>query len=409
MILIIIKRMSVRAIPFLAILVLACAGNYKVKPTNETKIPPSKGTGSEITTTEESPTAGQKLQQAINTLTQEIKASISDGGFHKAAVVPLTTLRGEQSDLGLYITDKLTSMLSGGSGQLEMVERSKINAALAEIKLGESGLLSEETIQKTGKALGVDAVVVGTITDLGQEVDINVRIFSVSTLKILGKASQLLPKDDVVTSLLHSVEPSQQLSGQIKGTEHDKISKGVKYTFYDDFTSSDFSRYRVSRGAFPKTGKATFNPEAGVVEITTGDNTDVDIAFNLEREIQSGRIEVEFLPMRLYPESGNISLYALTSSNNGYCFLYPASKYNSRIAKVVSNQDVVLAQRAGDTFSLNQDHRISLEFNPTSIQGWFDGKIIHSVSNDARFNITYIKIRVTQMNAYIKSLKVEEK
>lgn len=213
----------------------------------------------------------------------------------------------------------------------------------------------------------------------------------------------------VVNSLLHNVEPSQQPSGQLKGAEHGKIGEAGRYTFCDDFTLSDFSRYRVSRGAFPKTGKTTFNPEAGMVEITTGDNTDVDIVLSLEREIQGGRIEVEFLPRRLYPESGTIGLYALTKSNNGYCFVYPASKYNSRIAKVVSNQDVVLGQRAGDKFSLNEDHRISLEFNPTSIQGLFDGKVIHSVSNDARFKITSIKIRVTQMNAYMKSLKVEEK
>lgn len=397
------KRLATLIILFIVISGFTCSGNPKVRPTEETKTTPDKGSTQEAATSTESPTTGQKLQQAINDLAQEIKNSISDGGFHKAAVVPLTTLRGGQTDLGLYFSDKLTSMLSGGSSHLEMVERSKINAALAEIKLGESGLLDEETIQKTGKALGVDAVIVGTITDLGQEVDINVRIFSVSTLKILGKASQLLPKDGVVKSLLYNIEPDQQGVEQTKKTEDNEINKTGKYLFYDDFTSPDFSRYQVSDA-----GMVKFNPEEGMVEVNTGDNHAAWIQLDLDREIQSGLIEVEFMTTIVYPYEGAVAIYALTSAKNGYCFLYPThgNEYKTRLAKVVSNKELVLGERAGDTYSLNQDHKISLGFDPSSIKGSFDDKIIYNMKNDTILKIKQIRINIAEMNAYIKSLKV---
>lgn len=185
---------------------------------------------------------GQILQQTVEVLASEIRSSVSGGQFSRVAVMPFTTLLGDENVLGLYISDKLTSELSVGENALQLVERSQINQALAEMRLGETGFLSEATIQKTGQALGADAVIVGSIVELGGEVDINLRVFSVSTLKILGKASQLIAKDEVIESLLSQTVPTQNgpvaqtdLSGDGDAGSSAPLAQDTVF-FFEDFS-----------------------------------------------------------------------------------------------------------------------------------------------------------------------------
>lgn len=194
---------------------------------------------------------GQILRLTVKVLADEIRSSVSGGQFSRVAVMPFTTLRGEENDLGLFISDRLTSELSVGEGSLQLVERSQIDQALAEMRLGETGFLSEETIQKTGEALGADAVIVGTIVEIGGEVDINLRVFSVSTLKILGKASQLIKKDKVIESMLSETasiwgEPgvSEDPPGESGSQEGNESLLNGDVFFHEDFSG-------IEEGLFP--------------------------------------------------------------------------------------------------------------------------------------------------------------
>lgn len=188
----------------------------------------------EGSTTQIHQTTGERLQQAIASLAGDIQKGVSGKRVQKAAVMPLTTLHGIETTLGLYIADKLTNALSVGTQRIDMVERARISVALGEMKLGASGLLSEETIQRTGMALGADAVIVGTITELGDEIDVSVRIFSVATLRILGQASHLLEKDEVINSLMNPASMSSGTGPPIR-PERDSLSNPKEViTFLSD-------------------------------------------------------------------------------------------------------------------------------------------------------------------------------
>lgn len=195
---------------------------------------------------------GQILRLTVKVLADEIRSSVSGGQFSRVAVMPFTTLRGEENDLGLFISDRLTSELSVGEGSLQLVERSQIDQALAEMRLGETGFLSEETIQKTGEALGADAVIVGTIVEIGGEVDINLRVFSVSTLKILGKASQLIEKDKVIESMLSATASLKVGPGVSEDPDDESNSEIGNQSLLsgDVFFQEDFSG--IEEGLFPE-------------------------------------------------------------------------------------------------------------------------------------------------------------
>ncbi len=68
--------------------------------------------------------------------------------------------------LGQGVADMLASALVK-SGKFMVMERQELDNVLSEQKLGESGLVTAETAPKVGKLLGVELLVVGSISEFG--------------------------------------------------------------------------------------------------------------------------------------------------------------------------------------------------------------------------------------------------
>ncbi|MDO8734541.1 MAG: CsgG/HfaB family protein [Elusimicrobiota bacterium] len=100
------------------------------------------------------------------------------------------------AELGLYnvdrqydyleraFTDMLISDLAD-TKDIELVERSKVEKLLDEMRLGETGLIDENTIQKAGKALQADYLIFGYIDKKKERISVEIRIQDVSTKKII--------------------------------------------------------------------------------------------------------------------------------------------------------------------------------------------------------------------------------
>ncbi len=69
-------------------------------------------------------------------------------------------------NLGQGVADMLATALVK-SGKFMVMERQELDRVLDEQKLGESGLITAETAPKVGKLLGVELLVVGSITEFG--------------------------------------------------------------------------------------------------------------------------------------------------------------------------------------------------------------------------------------------------
>ena len=133
-----------------------------------------------------------------------------------------------------------------------------------------------------------------------------------------------------------------------------------------------------------------------------------ELVEKIDKAIETGRIEVEFLPTKFYPKSGVITLSAISSQNNGYFFKYPGSSYNSSIGKVLSGQSISSSSRGGDKLALNRVHKAAMEFTSTHIRSYMDGQLIFSVPNSEIFSIEEIQVNFAQLNCFVKSIKVEE-
>ena len=78
----------------------------------------------------------------------------------------------------------------GKSGQIEIVERSRMQAALEEMKLGMTGIVDEQTAVEVGKAVGANAIMVGSFLKIEDQIMINARLIDVQTSRIITGAQR---------------------------------------------------------------------------------------------------------------------------------------------------------------------------------------------------------------------------
>ena len=188
---------------------------------------------------------GKTLQEGISKLSSQIVQTLVAEKRNRVAVMPFTTLEKQQTRLGLYLADKLTNELFTSDRKFDVVDRFHMEEVLEEMKIGQTGLQDSETIQQVGKVLGADAIVTGTITDLEDEVDVNIRMLATERANVIAVASTLFDKDDTIKKLLDDISVTQQYDKELKGSieeprKHENKEKsnkvGSEIILFDDFS-----------------------------------------------------------------------------------------------------------------------------------------------------------------------------
>ena len=88
----------------------------------------------------------------------------------------------------------------GKSGKLEIVERSRLEAALREMQLTMSGIVDEQTAVEVGKAVGANAIMVGSFLQIGNLIRINTRLIDVKTSRVIAAEQvQGTPGEEIFT------------------------------------------------------------------------------------------------------------------------------------------------------------------------------------------------------------------
>lgn len=148
--------------------------------------------------------AADDLEAGIQEVSKQLSSAMVGGKVKKVAIVEFPDLNGYQSALGQFIAEELITQLSIGAnaGQFDVVERRQLVRVLQEQELTDSSLFDAQSISKIGKILGIEAIITGSIADLGTDVKINARVISVETAKVFGAASAKIPKNDTIVGLM---------------------------------------------------------------------------------------------------------------------------------------------------------------------------------------------------------------
>jgi len=155
------------------------------------------------------------LRGAVEQLAQGLTVTVPAGRTMTVAVADFPDLQGVTSDLGRYAAERLVTRLSARPAQFSVIERRRLDQVLGELRFGLTDLVDPAKAKQLRKMIGVDAIVVGTISDLATSVDIDARIIEIETSRTFPGVSVSLSKDDTVKQLLERgrVMPAATASG----------------------------------------------------------------------------------------------------------------------------------------------------------------------------------------------------
>jgi TolB-like protein len=145
----------------------------------------------------------------LTQITTTLLKGIQQTGKSRVAVVDFVDLELTQSAVGI-----------------EVVDRAHLSAILHEHKLKSDGLLDPATTKELGQLAGVDIIVTGSITDLGNSIRIVAKALSTDTARIVAASAGTLAKTPEVIALLSSAETGQSLTGSKDATKNGNESAG---------------------------------------------------------------------------------------------------------------------------------------------------------------------------------------
>ena len=103
------------------------------------------------------------------------------------------------------------------SGRLEIVERSRLEAALIEMEMNMLGIVDEETAAVVGRAVGATTIMVGSFVSISGLVRINARLIDVQTARVLKAESVQGPEaGDGLFRLMDQI--AEAMERQLTGT-----------------------------------------------------------------------------------------------------------------------------------------------------------------------------------------------
>jgi TolB-like protein len=140
------------------------------------------------------------LREGVEQLAAAIAKGMPENRQARVAVTDFADLQGFTSDLGRYIAERLTTRLAQ-SPRFRVIERRRLGQVLVELKFGMSDLVDPEKAKQLGRIAGVEGLVVGSISDLGNTVEIDTRLIEIDTGNMLVATTATISKDDTVRGM----------------------------------------------------------------------------------------------------------------------------------------------------------------------------------------------------------------
>jgi TolB-like protein len=147
------------------------------------------------------PAHAQDVRAAVEQLAGQLTKGAPENRQLRLAVADFPDLQGVTSELGRFVASRLTTRLAQGPKFL-IVERQRLSQVLTELKFSMSDLVDPTKAKQLGKMAGVEAIVVGSISDFGNQVDVDARIIEIETNRMLLGTSVTIGKDPSVVAMM---------------------------------------------------------------------------------------------------------------------------------------------------------------------------------------------------------------
>lgn len=172
-------------------------------------------------------------EQQIAGEAQTIVEQLAGSDTKTLAVVDFTDLQGNVTELGRFLAEELSIRLAGLDQGFEVVDRTHLKALLKEHKLSSTGLIDPSTARELGRIAGVDGLITGTVTPLGDSVRCAVKVLNTETAHIITSTTANIPKTQAIEALLEREISSEDSDAgkQAHAGDPSSIGSETKYGF----------------------------------------------------------------------------------------------------------------------------------------------------------------------------------
>lgn len=135
--------------------------------------------------------------------------------------------RTEQTKLGQTLTEMLITALIQDD-KFSVMERVQLEKILAEQSLGQTGTIDTETAVEVGKLSGLEAVIVGSISQLKTAIEADARLIEVETGKALAAANARVNSIDDIRDLANKLSKQLSMKASLAAPEADSTKMNDK-------------------------------------------------------------------------------------------------------------------------------------------------------------------------------------
>ena len=149
------------------------------------------------------------LNVKLESLTNQIIDNLLNKKFSRIAVIAFSNIDGRTSTFGSYLSEELTTRIFL-TNKFYVIERQLLNKLVDEQTLNATGAIDEETAKSFGEILGVDALVTGTISDLGDSLKVHARLITTETGVVSAVASINIDKTAEIQQMYLTIQKKEE-------------------------------------------------------------------------------------------------------------------------------------------------------------------------------------------------------
>lgn len=146
----------------------------------------------------------------VERLAGQLVPSIEQAAIGKIAVVDFADLEGQVTHLGRFLAEELSNGLMRQKSGLVVIDRNHLGRILEEQKLSVNGLVNPAEARQIGRIAGVQAFVFGTLTPLGDQVRLTVKVIDADRAHLVATSEAKIARVGTIDELLkQGVSPVQ--------------------------------------------------------------------------------------------------------------------------------------------------------------------------------------------------------
>ena len=154
-------------------------------------------------TTPLSAAAQSGVEDGVDDLARQIVARSGSEETTTIAIAAFPHVDDTCSELSNFLVDELVlSLFDVPDANLKIIERSQLGRIFAELELSMSGAVDANTTQELGRIHGVDTLLVGSLTTLGDDLRVNARLLHTETGQVFSAAAVNIAKTSTVEGLM---------------------------------------------------------------------------------------------------------------------------------------------------------------------------------------------------------------